>query len=134
MLTQTPLFLPPSLTLTLALSPRTHLFRPSLCTNTLSSSKPSPLPPTVLSLPVPVLLSRPVSSPSSLPVTSRSLSFSPLLFPIMAWLPLQVRFEFDIDRNSDLAANLKGHLMLTTGDIDNNVRTSTCRAVTMLSP
>lgn len=52
----------------------------------------------------------------------------------MAWLPLQVRFEFDIDRNSDLAANLKGHLMLTTGDIDNNVRTSTCRAVTMLSP
>ena len=30
-------------------------------------------------------------------------------------------FEFDIDRNSELAANLKGHLMLTTGDVDNNV-------------
>ena len=30
-------------------------------------------------------------------------------------------FEYDIDRNSDLAANLKGHLLLTTGDIDNNV-------------
>ncbi|MXX36076.1 MAG: prolyl oligopeptidase family serine peptidase [Gemmatimonadetes bacterium] len=30
-------------------------------------------------------------------------------------------FEYDIDRNSDLAANLKGHLLLTTGDVDNNV-------------
>ncbi len=30
-------------------------------------------------------------------------------------------FEYDIDRNSDLAANLKGRLLLTTGDIDNNV-------------
>jgi hypothetical protein len=28
-------------------------------------------------------------------------------------------FEFDIDRNSELAENLKGHLMLTTGDVDN---------------
>ncbi|HUF67913.1 MAG TPA: DPP IV N-terminal domain-containing protein, partial [Longimicrobiales bacterium] len=33
----------------------------------------------------------------------------------------QVEFEYDIDRNSDLAANLKGHLLLTTGDVDNNV-------------
>ncbi|WP_420633367.1 DPP IV N-terminal domain-containing protein [Candidatus Palauibacter sp.] len=32
-----------------------------------------------------------------------------------------VTFEYEIERNSDLAANLKGHLMLTTGDIDNNV-------------
>jgi dipeptidyl aminopeptidase/acylaminoacyl peptidase len=30
-------------------------------------------------------------------------------------------FEFTIDKNSDLARNLKGHLMLTTGDYDNNV-------------
>ena len=33
----------------------------------------------------------------------------------------EVSFEYDIDRNSDLAQNLKGHLLLTTGDIDNNV-------------
>jgi len=33
----------------------------------------------------------------------------------------QVTFEYDIDRNSDLAANLKGHLLLTTSDEDNNV-------------
>lgn len=32
-----------------------------------------------------------------------------------------VSFEYDIQRNSDLAANLKGHLLLTTGDVDNNV-------------
>lgn len=32
-----------------------------------------------------------------------------------------VSFEYDIEKNSDLAANLKGHLLLTTGDIDNNV-------------
>ncbi len=32
-----------------------------------------------------------------------------------------VTFEYDIEKNSDLAANLKGHLLLTTGDIDNNV-------------
>ena len=32
-----------------------------------------------------------------------------------------VTFEYEIERNSDLAANLKGHLLLTTGDIDNNV-------------
>ena len=33
----------------------------------------------------------------------------------------RVTFEYDIDKNPDLARNLKGHLMLTTGDIDNNV-------------
>lgn len=33
----------------------------------------------------------------------------------------RVSFEYDIDKNSDLAGNLKGHLLLTTGDIDNNV-------------
>ncbi len=32
-----------------------------------------------------------------------------------------VSFEFDIEKNSDLVANLKGHLLLTTGDVDNNV-------------
>jgi dipeptidyl aminopeptidase/acylaminoacyl peptidase len=32
-----------------------------------------------------------------------------------------VTFEYAIERNSALAANLKGHLLLTTGDIDNNV-------------
>jgi dipeptidyl-peptidase 4 len=33
----------------------------------------------------------------------------------------QVTFEYDIEKNSELAKNLKGHLMLSTGDIDNNV-------------
>ncbi len=32
-----------------------------------------------------------------------------------------VSFEYDIETNSQLAKNLKGHLMLITGDIDNNV-------------
>ncbi len=32
-----------------------------------------------------------------------------------------VKFIYNIDRNSELAKNLKGHLMLTTGDMDNNV-------------
>ena len=32
-----------------------------------------------------------------------------------------VTFEYDIDSNPELARNLKGHLLLTTGDIDNNV-------------
>jgi dipeptidyl-peptidase-4 len=31
------------------------------------------------------------------------------------------RWEAKVDKNEDLAKNLKGHLMLTTGDIDNNV-------------
>ncbi len=33
----------------------------------------------------------------------------------------EVTWEYEIERNSDLAANLKGHLLLTTGDNDNNV-------------
>lgn len=33
----------------------------------------------------------------------------------------EVTFEYDIAKNSDLAENLKGHLLLTTGDVDNNV-------------
>ena len=33
----------------------------------------------------------------------------------------KVTFEYDIAKNSDLAKNLKGRLLLTTGDIDNNV-------------
>jgi dipeptidyl aminopeptidase/acylaminoacyl peptidase len=32
-----------------------------------------------------------------------------------------VDFEYDIEKNSELAKNLKGHLMLMTGDMDNNV-------------
>jgi len=32
-----------------------------------------------------------------------------------------VTFHYDIDTNSELAANLKGHLLLATGDVDNNV-------------
>jgi len=32
-----------------------------------------------------------------------------------------VTFEYNIDKNSELAANLKGRLLLVTGDIDNNV-------------
>jgi dipeptidyl-peptidase 4 len=31
------------------------------------------------------------------------------------------KFFYDIDKNSELAKNLKGHLMLTTGDMDDNV-------------
>jgi len=33
----------------------------------------------------------------------------------------KVTFEYSIDKNSEIAKNLKGHLMLVTGDIDNNV-------------
>jgi dipeptidyl aminopeptidase/acylaminoacyl peptidase len=33
----------------------------------------------------------------------------------------KVTFEYDIEKNSELARNLKGRLMLITGDIDNNV-------------
>jgi dipeptidyl aminopeptidase/acylaminoacyl peptidase len=32
-----------------------------------------------------------------------------------------VTFDYSIDKNSELAKNLKGHLMLTTGDMDDNV-------------
>ena len=33
----------------------------------------------------------------------------------------EISFEYDIEKNSELASNLKGHLLLTTGDVDNNV-------------
>ena len=33
----------------------------------------------------------------------------------------KVKFEYSIDRNSDIAKNLKGHLLLVTGDMDDNV-------------
>jgi dipeptidyl-peptidase 4 len=33
----------------------------------------------------------------------------------------KVTFEYQIDKNSEIAKNLKGHLALITGDIDNNV-------------
>jgi len=33
----------------------------------------------------------------------------------------EVAFEYDIDKNSELAANLKGRLLIVHGDIDNNV-------------
>jgi dipeptidyl aminopeptidase/acylaminoacyl peptidase len=32
-----------------------------------------------------------------------------------------VSFEYEIEKNSEIAKNLKGHLLLTTGEIDNNV-------------
>ncbi len=32
-----------------------------------------------------------------------------------------IKFEYDIDKNSDLAKNLKGRLLLATGDMDDNV-------------
>jgi dipeptidyl-peptidase-4 len=32
-----------------------------------------------------------------------------------------VKFEYSIAKNSEIAGNLKGHLLITTGDIDNNV-------------
>jgi dipeptidyl aminopeptidase/acylaminoacyl peptidase len=32
-----------------------------------------------------------------------------------------ITFEYDIEKNSELAENLQGHLLLTTGDEDNNV-------------
>src|SRR5260370_34531423 len=36
-----------------------------------------------------------------------------------------LKFEFSIDKNSELAKNLKGHLLLATGDMDNNVHMAT---------
>jgi dipeptidyl-peptidase-4 len=36
----------------------------------------------------------------------------------------KVTFEYQIDKNSEIAKNLKGHLALITGDIDNNVHPS----------
>lgn len=42
-------------------------------------------------------------------------------------------FLYNIDKNPDLAKNLKGHLLLTTGDIDNNVHpANTIRLVNAL--
>ncbi|RYY56641.1 MAG: S9 family peptidase [Chitinophagaceae bacterium] len=42
-------------------------------------------------------------------------------------------FIYNIDKNPDLAKNLKGHLMLTTGDIDNNVHpANTIRVINAL--
>ncbi len=42
-------------------------------------------------------------------------------------------FQYSIDKNQDLAKNLKGHLLLSTGDIDNNVSPSnTIRVVNAL--
>ena len=42
-------------------------------------------------------------------------------------------FVYNIEKNQDLAKNLKGHLMLTTGDIDNNVSAAnTIRVVNAL--
>jgi dipeptidyl-peptidase-4 len=32
-----------------------------------------------------------------------------------------VKFEYSIEKNSEIAKNLKGHLLITTGDQDNNV-------------
>jgi dipeptidyl-peptidase-4 len=32
-----------------------------------------------------------------------------------------IKFEYDIEKNSEIAKNLKGRLLLATGDIDNNV-------------
>jgi dipeptidyl aminopeptidase/acylaminoacyl peptidase len=36
----------------------------------------------------------------------------------------KITFQYDIDKNQDIAQNLKGHLLLITGDIDNNVHPS----------
>ena len=36
----------------------------------------------------------------------------------------KVTFEYDIDKNQDIAKNLKGRILLITGDIDNNVHPS----------
>jgi dipeptidyl-peptidase 4 len=33
----------------------------------------------------------------------------------------KVHFDYEIDKNSEIAKNLKGHLLLSTGDVDNNV-------------
>jgi dipeptidyl aminopeptidase/acylaminoacyl peptidase len=44
-----------------------------------------------------------------------------------------ITFDYDIDKNQDIAANLKGRLLLMTGDIDNNVHpTGTYRVIDAL--
>jgi dipeptidyl-peptidase 4 len=46
---------------------------------------------------------------------------------------IQVTFKGDVEKNQDLAKNLKGYLLLTTGDIDNNVHPgNTLRVVDQL--
>ena len=46
---------------------------------------------------------------------------------------IQVSFKGEVEKNQDLARNLKGHLLLTTGDIDNNVHPgNTLRVVDQL--
>lgn len=45
----------------------------------------------------------------------------------------QITFEYDVDKNQDIAKNLKGKLMLMHGDIDNNVHpANTLRVVDAL--
>ncbi len=46
---------------------------------------------------------------------------------------VKISFKGDVEKNQDLAKNLKGHLLLTTGDIDNNVHPgNTLRVVDQL--
>lgn len=45
----------------------------------------------------------------------------------------KIKFEYDIEKNSEIAKNLKGRLLLTSGDIDNNVHpANTLRLVNAL--
>ena len=44
-----------------------------------------------------------------------------------------IKYKYDIDKNQSLAKNLKGHLLLVTGDMDNNVHpAATMRVVDAL--
>jgi dipeptidyl aminopeptidase/acylaminoacyl peptidase len=46
---------------------------------------------------------------------------------------VQISFKAEVEKNQDLAKNLKGHLLLVTGDIDNNVHPgNTLRVVDQL--
>jgi dipeptidyl-peptidase 4 len=46
---------------------------------------------------------------------------------------VKISFKAEVEKNQDLAKNLKGHLLLTTGDIDNNVHPgNTLRVVDQL--
>ena len=45
----------------------------------------------------------------------------------------KIEYVYDIDKNQDIAKNLKGHLLLVTGDLDNNVHpAATMRVVAAL--
>ena len=45
----------------------------------------------------------------------------------------KIEYVYDIDKNQDIAKNLKGHLLLVTGDLDNNVHpAATMRVVDAL--